>query len=177
MRGCLFTTVVLIGFPLCAQTQPSEAQTLSTLLTEVQRLRLAIERNTLLGARTQISILQLQTQQTRTDKLTKDLDEVRKEVTRIEGERTGLSMALKETVSRLADAATPSNERGELERRLKTLKSAIEQPPARESQARAREAEIAGQLQSEQNRLAQLQNQIAEMERALDVAIKQITGQ
>jgi len=177
MRSILLLALSLVGLPLCAQTSQSEAQTLSTLLTEVQRLRLAIERNTLLGARTQIAILQLQTQQARTEKVAKDLEEARKEISRIEGERTNLGMALKETEGRLADAATPPNERGELERRVKMLKNQIEQPSPRESEARAREAETNGQLQSEQSRLAQLQSQIAEMDRVLDVAIRQITGQ
>ena len=177
MRGILLTTILLTGFSLCAQTPPSETQTLSTLLTEVQRLRLAIERNTLLGARTQIAIIQLQTQQARTEKVSKDLEEARKEVSRIEGERTNLSMALKEMESRQSDAATPPNVRLDLEREIKAIKNRIEQPSTAESQARTREAEIAGQLQSEQSRLEQLQSQIAEMDRVLDVAIRQITGQ
>ena len=164
---------------LCqAPAQPSsEAQTLSTLLTEVQRLRMAIERNGLLGARTQISILQLQAQQARTDKVYKDLEEARKELSQIESEKTSMGMMLKDTEGRLSSAATPPNERGDLERRIQLLKNAIEQPPVRETQARAREAEIAGQLQSEQGRLVQLQNQIAELDRALDFAIRQTTGQ
>lgn len=147
------------------------------LLTEVQRLRLAIEHNTLLGARTQISILQLQAQQARTDKISKDLEEARKELSQTETQRTDVGMMLKETEGRLSNAATPPNERGELEQRLQMLRKAVEQQPVRETQARAREAEIAGELQSEQSRLAQLQNQITELDRALDLAIRQTTGQ
>ena len=87
MRSILLTTMVLAGIPLSAQAPPSDSQTLSALLAEVQKLRLAIERNTLLGARTQITILQLQNQQGRTDKVSKDLEDARKEVSQIENER------------------------------------------------------------------------------------------
>ena len=177
MRGVLFTTVLMTTLPLCAQAPQSEAQTLSTLLTEVQRLRLAIERNTLLGARTQIAILQLQNQQGRTDKVSKDLDDVRKEISEIEKERASLSGALKDSEARLSLPSITNEQRVVLEQQIKALKNAMEQPSPRELQARAREAEIAGQLQSEQSRLAQLQSQIAEMDRVLDVAIRQITTQ
>ena len=177
MRRVFLLTVLLAGVPLCAQTPQSEAQTLSTLLTEVQRLRLAIERNTLLGARTQISILQLQNQQGRTDKVSKDLDEIRKEISEIEKERASLSGALKDSEARLSLPGVTNEQRAVLEQQIKGLKNAMEQPSPRESQARAREAEILGQLQSEQSRLALLQSQIAEMDRVLDVAIRQITGQ
>lgn len=177
MRAIALLTLSITGLPLYSQTPQTEAQTLSTLLTEVQRLRLAIERNTLLGARTQIAILQLQNQQGRTDKLSKDLEDARKEVSRIENERASLGMELKDSETRLLLPGTTNEQRVVLEQQIKALKNAMEQPSPRESQARAREAEIAGQLQSEQSRLAQLQNQIAEMDRVLDVAIRQITGQ
>ena len=177
MRSILLTTMVLAGIPLSAQTPPSDSQTLSALLTEVQKLRLAIERNTLLGARTQITILQLQNQQGRTDKVSKDLEDARKEVSQIENERASLGFQLKDSEARLLLPGITNEQRVVLEQQIKGLKSALEQPSPREPLARAREAEIASQLQSEQSRLAQLQSQIAEMDRVLDVAIRQITGQ
>jgi hypothetical protein len=50
---------------LLAQTPDADQRVLQTLLSEVQQLRIAIERQTLLGTRTQIAISQLQLQESR----------------------------------------------------------------------------------------------------------------
>ena len=175
MSRIALAALLIMGLPLWAQTPQSEAQTLSTLLSEVQRLRLAIERSTLLGARTQIAILLLQTQETRTQRISEDLERARKEISQSEAGRAQQARVIKDLEARLSDAATPPAARLELEQEVKGLKSRTEDLTA-ETQMRARETEVAAQLRSEQSRLTELQNQISEMERALDTAIRQTTG-
>jgi hypothetical protein len=74
---------------LGAESAP-ESPALSSLMTEVHELRLAIERSTLLGARTQIAIQRLQTQEARVTSSAKALEDARKELSRFQEERVGL---------------------------------------------------------------------------------------
>src|SRR5689334_6054046 len=61
---------LLIACPLAVMAQTNgESPVLQSLLTEVQQLRMAIERSTLLGARTQLAISNLQLQEARTTRL------------------------------------------------------------------------------------------------------------
>ena len=62
-----------------AQTTDSDPRVLQSLLTEVQQLRVAIERSTLLGTRTQLVISKLQMQETRASQLSRELANLREE--------------------------------------------------------------------------------------------------
>jgi hypothetical protein len=61
--------------------------------------------------------------------------------------------------------------RGQLESEVKRFKQDLERMATYEQQRRAREGELASQMQLEQGRLADMQKQVGEMERALDAAI------
>jgi hypothetical protein len=88
MRPLVF---LLITCPFAALAQPTEndSRTLQTLLSEVQQLRVAIERSTLLGARTQLAISQLQLQEGKAERLSKDLLDARERKSEIENHRQG----------------------------------------------------------------------------------------
>jgi hypothetical protein len=62
-----------------------------------------------------------------------------------------------------------------LEGMIQQKKTELEGLIAAEQQRSAREAELASQLQAAQNRVADTRNRIAEMERALDAAIQQLS--
>ena len=74
MRYLLFLAVPLA---LAAQSAESDQRITQTLISEIQQLRLAIERSTLLNARTQLAISQLQMQEATVARLTRQLDEAR----------------------------------------------------------------------------------------------------
>ena len=172
----LLATVFALGLPLGAQTPPPEAQTLSTLLTEVRQLRQAIERSTLLGARTQLAVLMLQTQETRTARMAEDLEKIRRELAQSETTRSGLAEQVKRMESAAGDLSTPPPDRANLEREAKMIKPQLETMLLQGGLLRAREAEATSQLQMERERLTQLQNQISDMEQALDNAIRQMAA-
>jgi hypothetical protein len=176
MRPNYVLAILCICSPAFAQAPPSDTQTLPALLAEVHQLRLAIERSTLLGTRTQISIQLLQTQQARTEKLSSSLDELRKQIGRFDQERGAMAMQLKDAEAQVADSRTPPETRVQMERMVNAIRSQRNEPSPQEIQMRAKEAEPQNQLWTEQNRLSQLQNQISEMDRALDEAIRQITA-
>jgi predicted nucleic acid-binding Zn-ribbon protein len=146
------------------------------LLVEVQQLRAAIERSTLLGTRTQIAMQRIQMQETRTTRLSQELDRVRREVTDLDRVKTETVLHLRAMEAQLSQATDP-NGRLRLEEEVKRIKLRLEQLAAQEPQTRAREADLANQVQTEQSRLTELQDRVNALERTLDTAIGQLTSQ
>ena len=157
---------------LFAQAPPA---TLNNLMSEVHELRLAIERSTLLGARTQIAIQRLQIQGERVTQAEKQLEEARKGVAGYQVRRQQIAAELKEHESVLQRTTNP-DERRALEARVDGLKRALADATG-EAPFRARESEMLIQFQNEQATFNRLQSDISQMESLLDRAIQQITGQ
>ena len=174
MRFLLLAAV--LSLPAFCQTSPApETQALQTLLNEVRELRLSIDRSTLLGARTQIALQRIQIQEARTARLSQGYESIHQQAEEITSHRARVAARAKETedsVARLSDI----HERQGAEETAKQLKGEVEALTGTEQRIRAREAELAGQLQIEQGRLQELFSRVDEMERALDQAIRQITG-
>jgi len=168
----LLCFALLAAIPLPAQTPESDRSTLQTLLSEVQQLRVAIERSTLLGARTQIAINLMQAQQSRVERLSQELDKARRDLLDIQGEKPKLAERIKSMEEFLASATDP-NTRRDTEHGLAVAKIDADQFTAREQDRRAREAELNTQLLAEQGRLTELQGRIADVERLIDQAIQQ----
>src|SRR5215475_11114763 len=76
MISRLFTFAVL-PLALFAQNSESDSKIQQALISEIQQLRMAIERSTLLGARTQLAVSQLQMQETTVARLTSQLSDIR----------------------------------------------------------------------------------------------------
>jgi len=68
-----------------------------------------------------------------------------------------------------------AGEKRALEIELQSIKQRTENGSA-EAQARAKEAEALSQFQTEQSRLDQLNAELAQMEQALDAAIRQLAA-
>lgn len=164
---------ILFVCPLaCAQN--SENPALSALMSEVHELRLAVERSTLLGARTQIMIQRIQMQEGSAARASRMLDDARKDAARIQAERADMARVSKDLEAQLAHVQGPDVRR-EMENQIQSIRQRVADGAA-EAQARGREAEALSQFQSEQTRLSQLQAEMSQMEGALDAAIRQITG-
>jgi hypothetical protein len=159
-------------FAACASAQAPDP--IQTLLGEVQQLRLAIERSTLLGARTQIALQRIQLQEQRTLQLAQEANGLRTQAEGSTTSRSGLETHLKSLEERLPRVLDPK-ERQAIESRIEDEKRSVAILVTREQQARAREAEATSQLRLEQGKLQDLLARVDEMERVLDQAIRQIT--
>lgn len=172
MRHVLSFGVFLVCPCLCAQNPPA---TLDALMTEVRELRLAIERSTLLGTRTQIAIQRLQVQQERVTQTEQKLEDARRMLTQYQQGRLGLAAELKDLESQVLRTTDP-NARIAFEARIEAGKRSLADVTG-EAPLRARESELLYQFQNEQATFNRLQSDISQMESTLDRAIQQITGQ
>jgi len=148
---------------------------MDALMSEVHELRLAIERSTLLGARTQIALQRLQIQGERVTQAEKQLEEARKGIAGYQERRRQIAAELKDHESQVQRATSPDTRR-DLEDRIDGLKRALADATG-EAALRARESEMLIQFQNEQATFNRLQSDISQMESILDRAIQQVTGQ
>ena len=170
-----YLPLLLLAAGAWGQTADSDSRTLQTLLTEVQQLRMAIERSTLLGARTQLTISKLQMQEARASQLSRELAGLRDDVPNIAAEKARIQEELKRAEeARTSPQFSSPDSRADLESRIRQMKLAIEEASAKEARRTAREGELAAQFQAAQAEATDSRNRISEMERALDAAIQQL---
>jgi hypothetical protein len=157
-----------------AQTPENDQRVLQALLSEVQQLRVAIERQTLLGTRTQIAISQLQLQEGRAGTAAKELASVHDEAVRMKETRSRWTEELKDLEQkRLLGTAMPQVQNA-IENQAKELKLQLEVTRTREEQLMTREGELMSLAQAAQRDVQESRSRIAEMERVLDAAIQQM---
>ena len=170
-----YLTLIFLAATAWGQTADPDPRVLQSLLTEVQQLRLAIERSTLLGARTQLAVSKLQMQETRAAQLSRDLANLRDAAGDLAIEKVRNTERLKSAEeARTSPQFNTPEARNELESQIKQLKLVIEEFGGKEARRAAREGELAVQAQAAQAEVADSRNRIAEMERALDAAIQQL---
>jgi DNA repair exonuclease SbcCD ATPase subunit len=160
--------VLWIVFAAQAQTQAPAAPTLEKLLVEVHQLRLALERSTQIAPRIQIAVERLKLQQEKVARTAQQLDELRREVDRGRLEQPKIQQRLQAIENETNQAADPAQRR-HLEEAMKDFKLEAEQREKSLQQMQAREGELTGQLQTEQNRLTELNDRLDQIERALNV--------
>ena len=147
---------------------------IQTLLGEVQQLRLAIERSTLLGARTQIALQRIQIQEARTRQLEQDANVFRTQADSLTASRTQFEARLRDSEEQLPRMADPK-QRLAMEEEVRLSKQTLASMVQTEQQARARELGATNQARLEQSKLQDLLSRVDEMEKVLDQAIRQIT--
>ncbi len=166
-----YLLLLSLPFALAAQSPESDQQVNRALLSEIHELRLAIERSTLLNARTQLAISQLQMQETAVARLSTQLND-----TRQSSQAKRLAMLADHIAEREGKRGSPEfaspPQRQRLEDEIKNMKYELEMVQTMEVQRAAREGELAAQLQQAQNQIAGSRARIDEMERALDAAIQ-----
>jgi chromosome segregation ATPase len=167
-----YTLLLLVSCTLHAQTVDGDRVT-QTLISEIQQLRMAIERSTLLNARTQLAISQFQLQEQSVARLTTQLSEVRARAAESGGMLKRLTQELQETEQRRTTISDPKMAR-ELDDHIRDMKARLEQFTSMETARAAREGELSVQLQQTQSAIAASRARIEEMERALDTAIQQM---
>src|SRR5260370_32706106 len=126
-------------FAACAFGQTPDP--IQILLGEVQQLRLAIERSTLLGARTQIALQRIQIQEARTRQLEQEASSLRARADQFTFDRTQLEAHLKEAEERLPRAVDPKEQQA-LEHDVRASNQELASMGTIEQQVRAREAAV-----------------------------------
>jgi hypothetical protein len=166
-----FLTVLFFAIvPSITAQSPEPDRVQQALISEIQQLRMAIERSTLLGARTQLAVSQLQLQETAVARITQQLNDARMSAPSIAHRRAQAEAELK----RIEEIPPGKPEYEQLRQAVTHLKLELEEATVTEQQRAARESDLANQLQAAQNQIADSRNRIAEMERALDAAIQQM---
>jgi hypothetical protein len=162
--------------PLLASAQPAEGDKVTqALISEIQQLRLAIERSTLLNARTQLAVSQLQLQETTMARVNTQWNEVRTQGSGAAAHRKELAATLHDLEDYRTKPEFASGDRKlQLEGQIRETQREIDRSDALETARASRESELAAQVQASQAAIAESRARIAEMERALDTAIQQL---
>lgn len=164
--------LLLTVLPVAAQTPD---KTLDALLSEVRELRLAIERSTLLGTRTQLLLSQLQLQDAAVARASQQYNEAHAMGLNQSAHMAKEAENIKAMESALNSPEFAAQEKhASIERTIAERKAELEQDTLLEQQRAARESELANQLRAAQNAVADTRARIAQMEQALDTAINQL---
>jgi hypothetical protein len=162
-----------LPFALAAQGAESDQRVTQALISETQQLRMAIERSTLLNARTQLALSQLQLQEQSVARIAQQLESFRMQAPGTAGHKTRLTEAVKDMEQQRTTTSDPKQQR-ELETQIKGMKFEMEQASAMETHRASRESDLTNELQRAQSQIAASRSRIDEMERALDAAIQQL---
>ncbi len=151
-----------------AQTQAPATPTIEALLKEVRQLRLVLERSAQIAPRIQIAVERLKLQQEKAGRTAQQLEELRRDLDRMRSEQSKIQQRVQALESQAGQAVDPGQRR-DLEEGVKMSKLEAEQIEKTLQQMQAREGELTGQLQTEQNRLTELNDRLDQIERALNV--------
>jgi predicted nucleic acid-binding Zn-ribbon protein len=154
-----------------AGSAPASDALVQALLVEVRQLRLALERSAIVAPRIQVMLQRMQMQQDAANRASKDLDDVRNQISNLSNQERGMSVQLKDLEQRMVSEQDPAR-RKSLESELRIVKSISEQQVTAVSQLRGREAEAEGRLQTEQAKLSELNERLNVLERQLE-SVKQ----
>lgn len=166
----LIWSILIISPQLHAQAPVADT---AALMNEVHELRLAIERSTLLGARTQIAIQRLQSQSDRVEQAEKKYNNARGAIEHYHQVKRDMVYVIRDEEAQMRATSDPTARR-EIETRIATMKQQMADTSG-EAPLRAKEADAMIQFQNEQAALARVQSDISNMESLLDRAIQQLT--
>ncbi len=138
---------------------------LGQLLSEVRQLRLALQRSTFLSTRFQVAIERLRIQQGHVDEMNRELSGLRENTAQKESDLSSLVERRKSLEEQLDQVAGP--DRTEMETNIRLLKAAAASKEKENQESRAREADLAARLRSDQARLEDL-------DRDLDALTKEL---
>ena len=150
--------------PLLAQSGAKDP--ISLLLVEVQQLRLAIERSNAFAPQIQLLSARLTVQNDRVARATADHDATRRELEEVSASASEMQNRL-QSIEMVKRDSLPQGQQRMFEEMETSLKNELPALAAREQRLRAREAELAAALSSEQSRWGELNRRLDELEREL----------
>jgi len=150
-----------------AETTPDGQPALQSLLREVRQLRLALQRTNLNVFRAQIMLERMRTQQERVDRLTRQLEENQNEITGSDLSQSQITERSRDLESQIKQEQD-AERRAQLEAQSKELKFIMDQQTERETQLRARQAQLTTQLLTERAKLDEMDSRLESLERELE---------
>lgn len=168
---CAWIVAVLLGsIPMLAQeprpaSTPAGEAAIQALVTEIRELRLSLERSNFLMLRFQAALQANQIHSDRLKELSQQLDSVKTQLSEIEGERTMLTEEIKNADRDLANADT--SVRRQAEQRVSQLRAVSEGVARKESDLRARESILVGELQRETTQMEDWRRWLQQFEQYL----------
>lgn len=151
-----------------AQSPSADPPTLQSLLSEVHQLRVVLEHSAALAPRIQIVVERLKLQQEQVARTSRELADLRDRLDHSRGELLRVQQRA-QSLEGSETQETDPNKRHDLDEALRMIKLDAEQMEKSTLQLQAREGELAGQLQSDQARLTELNDRLDQIERALNV--------
>jgi hypothetical protein len=152
-----------------AQAAQSEnTQVMQALLSEVQQLRLAIQRSNLNIYHAQIAIERMRLQQQRVDRQSEQLRGTREQIAGLRMGQAEMQEELKRAELRVSEE-TDVVKRREFEGHQEAMKTRLANLAQEETRLLTQEAQLAAQLQTEQGRLAELNDQLDNLQRELQI--------
>jgi len=152
--------------PTWGQEAASDAGVLTSLLTEVRGLRLAMERMAVTGPRIQLAMGRLQMQEQRVDAMQRRLDVLRDRIEAAErGAAEGQEGAAR--MEQMAEHAQDPAERQALESQAEQFKAMAARTAREVQRLRNEEAELAGLVASEQGRWMEFNRRLDDLEREM----------
>jgi hypothetical protein len=164
----IYSLLMCFCFAARAQAPASDGQTLQTLLAEVHQLRIALERSTQIAPRIQIAVERLKLQQEHVARVSRQLDDLRRELDHSRSEQPKRLQRLQAMENEVTQNTDPKTQK-DVNNMLSMFKLETEQAEKYLQQIQVREGELASQLQSEQSKLMELNDRLDQMERALNV--------
>jgi len=114
----------------------------------------------------QIALQRIQIQQEHVDRVSRQLEEFRDQMTKSQAEDVRMAAQVKEAESRVSQEQDPSR-RKLMEEAVQGAKALMEQQGIHDAQQRTREADLASRFQNEQARLNELNERLNSLERTL----------
>jgi chromosome segregation ATPase len=166
-KSVFLLAAVLISTAIAhAQTQSSDSQTLKALLDEVRQLRQDLKANAALGQRSQLLISRLQVQQDAVDKAAQRLENARAELGKSVEQRKDFSQTIKYLENQPANGSSSGESNGKAAE-IARLKSGLEKLFPEEQERQAAVTTCEDQLRAEQSKLAAIQDELDQMDKAL----------
>lgn len=146
----------------------TDTQTLQALLREVRELRQDLRTSTIASERAQILLTRLQAQQQAVTAAQKEVDGVRNQQNQAENRHTNIERQIQYYSDQDTEDATPDPARRQsLEQEIKRMKEALQEAETQRDSLQANEMRAKDELQVEQSKLAALQSELDEIDRAL----------
>jgi len=169
MRRLLLVPILIVSTLALAQNNPTDSQTLRSLLEEIRQFRQDLKTATIASQRIQIALYRLQLQEAIVAQASKRVDEAHAKLAELTAERKRQA-AFIEQVEDMQKHATDARDLKSIEEELSRLKKRLEEVSYDESQWQAKSSDAESQLKFEQTKLEALGNLLDNLDRTLQDA-------
>jgi chromosome segregation ATPase len=171
LRAILLLTVSLVAVPSSAVAQARTDDPIRELLSEVRLLRQALERAATTGTRIQLLVARVQLQEQRVGDLSRRLDGARSELRDLERVLAPTGQEVESFEEKAAQSTDPQERRG-AEQHAARMKVQLAGMERRRQELTNDDAMLSQQLSTEQNRLADFNERLEQLEQSLIVREK-----